>query len=432
MNSFSLSPGSFGATPTAITKVANHLHHESEARPDTFILYAYPQLLDKSRAAVADFLKVPTDTCVFVANATTGVNTVLRNIPWNEDGLDEILYFSTIYGACGKTVVYVSESTEKVTGREIKITYPISHANYVKVFADAIKASKAAGKRPRIAIFDTVASIPGLRVPFEDLLKVCESNGVLSLIDGAHGIGHIPLDLSALKPDFFVSNCHKWLFVPRGCAVLQVPFKNQHYIRSTLPTSHGFVPKTNTGMTSVLPPSEKPEWVVNFEFVGTVDVTPFGCVAEAIKWRKEVCGGEEKIFEYCNDLIRKGAKIVADALGTKVLANPEGEGDLQACQLAMVPLPINDVKEEDTANLLSWLKETMIRDFKTFIFFTYWQDGFWVRLSGQVYLEEEDFRWAGEALKTVRERANKGEWRNATTDGVQMHDVSEARGKAVE
>ena len=361
------------------------------------------------------------------------MNTILRNIPWTDDGLDEILYFSTIYAACGKTVVYVQESTGKVTGRVIKITYPISHANYVKAFEAAIAASKAAGKRPRLAIFDTVASIPGLRVPFEDLLAVCEKHNILSLIDGAHGIGHIPLDLSALKPDFFVSNCHKWLFVPRGCAVLHVPFKNQHYIRSTLPTSHGFVPKTDTGMVSVLPPSEKPEWVVNFEFVGTVDVSPFGCVAEAVQWRKEVCGGEETIYEYCNSLIRKGADIVADALGTKVLKNAEGEGDLQACQLVMVPLPIKDVGEKDTAKLLSWLKETMIKSFKTFIFFTYWQGQYWVRLSGQVYLEEEDFRWTGEALKSVVERVRNGEWKvKEGVMDVHIHDVLEARGKALE
>lgn len=48
-------------------------------------------------------LNVPTSTVVFVPNATTGVNTVLRNLVWNEDGKDEILYFSTIYGACGLT-----------------------------------------------------------------------------------------------------------------------------------------------------------------------------------------------------------------------------------------------------------------------------------------------------------------------------------------
>lgn len=71
---------------------------QCEARPDPFIRYDFPKLLDKSRGDIADFLNAPLDSIVFVPNATTAVNTVLRNIPWHEDGKDEILYFNTIYG----------------------------------------------------------------------------------------------------------------------------------------------------------------------------------------------------------------------------------------------------------------------------------------------------------------------------------------------
>jgi len=39
------------------------------------------------------------------------VNTVLRNLVRNHDGKDEILYFSTIYGACGKAVDYICEAS---------------------------------------------------------------------------------------------------------------------------------------------------------------------------------------------------------------------------------------------------------------------------------------------------------------------------------
>jgi len=85
--------GSFGTAPREIRQKQRTYQDLSESTPDPFIRYTYPKLLDESRAAIAKFLNVPTDTIVFVPNATTGVNTVLRNIAWNEDGKDEILYF---------------------------------------------------------------------------------------------------------------------------------------------------------------------------------------------------------------------------------------------------------------------------------------------------------------------------------------------------
>jgi selenocysteine lyase/cysteine desulfurase len=178
----------------------------AEARPDLFIRYDYKVLLDESRAAIADLLNVTTDTCVFVPNATTGVNTVLRNLVYAPG--DVIVYFDTIYGACERSVTYITETTcaEAV---KVKYTYPVSDAWLLDEFRRIVKEQQSGGKNVRLAIFDTIVSLPGLRMPFEKLADACRELGVMSCIDGAHGAGHIDLDLAKIDPDFFVSNCHK-------------------------------------------------------------------------------------------------------------------------------------------------------------------------------------------------------------------------------
>lgn len=400
-------PGSFGGAPTAVRNKQNEYSDLCESSPDLYIRYTYPKLLDRSRAAVANILNAPVDTVVFVPNATTGVNTVIRNIVWNEDGKDEMLYFSTIYGACGNTIEYVAEvHNYKVNPRDIQLEYPISDATLIQLFKNAIRASREAGRRPRLAVYDTISSVPGLRMPFEELTKLCKEEGIISVIDGAHGVGLIPLDLSALDPDYFVSNAHKWLHVPRGCAVFYVPTRNQEYMRSTLPTSHGFqVRRQAAKKLNPLPETGKSAFVNNFEFNGTINTTNYAAVADTIIWREEVCGGEEAIMNYNISLAKTGSSKMAQILGTEIMDNEEGT--LTNCALVNIrlPLPIGDasgeIKMKYTTQVRDWMSKTLVDEFKTFIHLWEFQGKMWVRMSAQVYLDEGDFEWAGTVLKAL-------------------------------
>ncbi|PLB49868.1 PLP-dependent transferase [Aspergillus steynii IBT 23096] len=406
-----LNHGSYGTSPSAVRKKAENLREEWETRPCPFIKYDFPPLLDESRAAIADFLQVPVSTVVFVANATTGVNTVLRNLTWNPDGNDEIIQLDVIYSACGSTTKYLCEASEcRVRTREVRVDYPIEDDEFVAAFRNTIRASRREGRNPRIAIFDTVCSNPGLRLPFEALTAVCREEGVLSLIDGAHGIGHIELNLAQLDPDFFVSNCHKWLFTPRSCAVFYVPQRNQAMMRSTLPTSIGFVPQSESTSNAPAVNTDKSEFVRNFEFVGTLDTIPFITVPAAIEWRRTVAGGEKKIIEYCTRLAQEGGRLVADILGTQVLDNKTRT--YTDCCMSTVLLPIELSTSAPVTlpwkgrrvSVSDWAQQTLIEEYQTYLPIFPFKGRWWTRLSGQIYLEMDDFEWAGHTLVELCER----------------------------
>lgn len=179
---------------------------ETELSPDIFIRYKQPRYLDEARKAIAKLLNVPTNETVFVPNATTGVNTVLRNLVYVRD--DVIVYFVTAYPACEKAILSLVETTP-VQARRVEYDFPISHEEIVNRFLDVVRQAKGEGLNVRVALLDVVVSMPGVRFPFESLVKACQDEDILSCIDGAHGVGHVPLDLDALGADFFVSNCHK-------------------------------------------------------------------------------------------------------------------------------------------------------------------------------------------------------------------------------
>ncbi|KAF2451036.1 PLP-dependent transferase [Karstenula rhodostoma CBS 690.94] len=416
-----LNHGAFGTYPRAVRDVLRSFQDAQEARTDDFIRYQYPKRNDESRQALSKYLNVPTSELVFVPNATTGVDTVLRNLTFAPN--EYILYSASIYGACEKSVAYITETTPAKAAK-IEYTFPVEDDWLVSAFASKIDEIEKAGGKVKVAVFDTVVSMPGVRLPFERITQLCREKGVLSLIDGAHGIGHVALDLKALDADFFITNCHKWLHVPRGCAIFHVPLRNQPLIRSTLPTSHGFTPCPTPSFTAPptpLPSSNAPKslFELNFEFTATLDTSPYLCVPAALEWRASI-GGEDAIMRYCQTLAKHGAKRMAEILGTQVLDNETQT--LTRCCMANVALPLDNKRmfeigtqaglEEGEVGIAiwNWMGRVWIDDYKTYLQSMFYDGRWWVRMSGQVYLELEDYEWAAGVIKEVCERAEKGEW----------------------
>lgn len=155
------------------------------------------------------------------------------------------------------------------------------------------------------------------------------------------------------------------MFTPRGCAVLHVPKRNHHLIRTTFPTSHGFepLPDSSTSIRNPLPPTSKPRFVNLFQFVATADNTPYYCVPAALNFRQNLCGGEEAIYTYIRDIAQRGADLMATVMGTEVMDDMDAgqglktmgsyeandrrdggwSGGLRDCAMANVLLPITIV-----------------------------------------------------------------------------------------
>ncbi|DAA78683.1 TPA_exp: Uncharacterized protein A8136_2468 [Trichophyton benhamiae CBS 112371] len=437
-----LNHGSFGTYPIAVLNKFRELQDKFEASPDRFLRFELAFYLLESRKALGSLLNTPVDSTVFVKNATTGVNTVLRNLVYQPG--DVIVYFSTVYGAVEKLIASLAETTP-VRARKVKYEFPISHDKLVQRFMDTVTKARSEGLNVKIAVFDTIVSSPGIRLPFEKLTEVCRKEGILSCIDGAHGVGQIPLDLGKLDPDFFVSNCHKWLFVPRGCAVFYVPQRNQHLIRTTIPTSHGFVPvpgimKTGSELGEEDEPFAKPidafftqsDFELQFEFIGTNDDLPYLCVPDAIKYRQEVCGGEEKIMQYCQTLAFEAGNRVAGIWGTDVLSEfcssggdldvtKEKRSEFRKCAFANVRLPITLVDDQnvpqgklvkaewpvvrmaDAVPTCRAMEQRLVLKHSTMSPCYVHAGSIWTRLSAQVYLEVSDFEWLASAFKKIFE-----------------------------
>ena len=311
-----LNHGSFGAVPAEVIEVQQDFRDRMEREPVDFILRQAQPLIDSARLAVADYVNADPQGLVFVTNATTGANAVLRSLDF-EPG-DEIVYTNHGYNACNNVVDYVA-ARSGAKAVVAQIPFPLHDSGQVWDGIEAVLSSQT-----RLVLIDHVTSPTGLIFPIEDIVPRLQERGILVLVDGAHGPGMMPVDLRALGADFYVANGHKWTCAPKSVGFLYVRADQRDRIVPTT-ISHG----ANTTRPGHTPFQD------HFDWPGTIDLTPILCWPHALKTLAGlVDGGWPAIYARNRELA-----LEARALLCKTLAIEEPAPASMIGTLAAVPLP---------------------------------------------------------------------------------------------
>jgi len=160
----------------------------------------------------------------------------------------------------------------------------------------------------------------------------------------------------------------------------------------------------------------KSDFEILFEFVATSDVGPYLCIPEALRFRREVCGGEEKIMTYCQNVSNEAARTGAEVLGTEVMQNREET--LTKCFMVNVRLPLTigsntgDIPDEDTFTVAVWMTARIAEEHDMYSPVFVHAGKFWTRWSGQIYLELDDCLKGAGVLKEMCGRVRNGEYLN--------------------
>ena len=263
-----LNHGSFGACPRPVFETYQRWQRELERQPVEFLARRAEGLMAEARTRLAGTLGCQADEVVYFPNPTTAINMVVRSLELGPG--DEILATDHEYGAMDRTWRFICQNHG---ARYVRLPIPLpvtSRSDFVERLWSGVNP------RTRAVFLSHITSQTALKFPVEAVCERARRAGLLSIVDGAHAPGQIPLDLTTLGADLYTGACHKWLCAPKGASFLFARRETQPLLKP-LVVSWGWE-------------SDKPSastFIDHHEWQGTRDLAAFLSVPAAIDFQAQ-------------------------------------------------------------------------------------------------------------------------------------------------
>jgi isopenicillin-N epimerase len=356
-----LNHGSFGATPRPVFEVYQQWQRRLEAQPVKFLGREIGAHLAAARAVLGSFVNADAADLVFVPNATTAVNIVARSLPLGPD--DEVLTTNHEYGACENVWRFLRKKRGfggAVQSLDLPFTTP---EVLLEQFWQGVTP------RTKVIFMSHITSPTAVRLPVEAICTRAREAGILTIIDAAHAVGQIPLDMQAIGADFYASNAHKWLSSPKGSAFLYARPEVQHLI-DPLVVGWGWGEGRDFTFGS--------DFVDYLQYIGTDDYSAYLSVPAAIQFQTD--HDWTAVRTQCHALLNEAIDRLCSVTG-RPSVYASSDTTLYE-QMAIAPLPpVGD---------LQTFKNRLYDEFRVEIPCIQWHGRQFIRVSVQGYNTHED------------------------------------------
>ena len=172
--------------------------------------------LDKRKTAerLSNLVNCDKDELAITRNTTESLDLIISGFPWKKN--DEAIFAIQDYGSMQE----MFKLTAKRRGIVNKI---ISVPNHPKNDEEIVSLyEKQITKKTKLIMVSHMINITGQILPVKKICEMAHSYNIDVLVDGAHCVGHIDVDIKDLNCDYYGSSLHKWLSAPLGTGLLFV------------------------------------------------------------------------------------------------------------------------------------------------------------------------------------------------------------------
>lgn len=355
-----LNHGSFGATPRPVFAVYQEWQRRLEWQPVQFLGVELPRYLAEARAPLAALINAAPDDVAYVPNATFAVNVVARSLPLGPE--DEVLTTDHEYGAC--------DNVWRCLSQRQGFRYVAQPVDMPASTPTDILAQLWQGVTPRtkVIFLSHITSPTALTLPVAEICARARAANILTVVDGAHALGQIPLDMAALGADFYTSNAHKWLCSPKGSAFLYARPEAQSLLQPLV---------ISWGWGEERPFTYGSNFLDYLQWQGTDDVSAYLTVPAAIAFQTE--HDWPAVRRRCHVLVQQALQRINALTGLPPMY-PDDAGFYHQMGIAALPRQVD----------LAAFKTRLYQRHRIEIPCIQWQNRQFIRISIQGYNTQSD------------------------------------------
>ncbi len=314
-----LNHGSFGATPRPVFQAYQHWQRELENQPVEFLGRRFSKLMLTARQSLAEMLATDACNLVYTRNVTEAMNIVAHSLCLGKG--DEVLSTNHEYGAIDRMWRFLlKERGFRYINQPIPTTLTSAQA-----FLEALW--QGVSSQTRVISLSHITSPTSIVFPVKQVAERARQAGIITIVDGAHGPGQIPLKLDDLGVDFYTGNLHKWLCAPKGAGFLFARADVQHLLKPLI-VSWGFEADTPG-------PSR---FIDHHEWTGTCDIAAYLSIPAAIKFQKD--HNWEEVQRECSEMAHEILMNICAMTGLDPFEQPGPKHPGGSLQMVSAPLPV--------------------------------------------------------------------------------------------
>ncbi|MBL8823433.1 MAG: aminotransferase class V-fold PLP-dependent enzyme [Planctomycetia bacterium] len=259
-----LNAGSISITPRAVYEQAVQLREKMHGNPVDYVWRTSAAPLWKARSRLAQFVGTTPERLILAQNVSQAINFVASSIKLPENS--EILTTDHEYLA----MRWAWDRAAERLNIPLRIMKLPVHSQDPDQLTQAV--IDAFSPETSLLFISHILYTTGLILPIRSICQEARRRRILTVIDGAHGPGMIPLSLDEMGADFYATNLHKWFMAPNGSGFLYVAPGREPLI-APWQVSWGW--KYDRDKAHEQGEYGCTYWQRSFEFEGTRDITPW-------------------------------------------------------------------------------------------------------------------------------------------------------------